>query len=212
MADFKLHCFAQSGNAYKAALLLSLCEADWEPVFVDFFNGEARSDAYKDVNEMGEVPVLTHGKTRLTQSGVMLDYLSKHFGKFGPATEEERLEINRWLFWDNHKLTANIATSRFMLNFVPEEKRNADIIAFLLGRAKGAMGILEARLEGRDWIATDQLSIADLSCVGYMYYLDELDIDAARDFPNIARWKDAISALPGWKHPYDMMPGHPLEG
>ena len=212
MADFKLHCFAQSGNAYKAALLLSLCEADWEPVFVDFFNGEARSDAYKDVNEMGEVPVLTHGKTRLTQSGVMLDYLSKHFGKFGPATEEERLEINRWLFWDNHKLTANIATSRFMLNFVPEEKRNADIIAFLLSRAKGAMGILEARLEGRDWIATDQLSIADLSCVGYMYYLDELDIDAARDFPNIARWKDAISALPGWKHPYDMMPGHPLEG
>ena len=210
MADFTLHCFAQSGNAYKAALMLSLCDANWEAIFVDFFNGEARSEAYKSVNEMAEVPVLTHGNTRLTQTGVMLDYLSKQFDRFGPKSEAERLEINRWLFWDNHKLTANIATGRFMSNFLPEAKRNPDIIGFLLGRAKASMAILEARLEGRDWIATDHLTIADLSCIGYMYYLDEIDIDPATDYPNIARRRDAIAALPGWQHPYDMMPGHPL--
>jgi glutathione S-transferase len=43
MAAFKLHCFAQSGNAYKVALMLALSGADWEPVCVDFFNGATRS-------------------------------------------------------------------------------------------------------------------------------------------------------------------------
>ena len=58
MAEYRLHCFAQSGNAYRAALMLNLVGADWEPVFVDFFNGETLTvAAYRSsVNEMGEVP------------------------------------------------------------------------------------------------------------------------------------------------------------
>jgi glutathione S-transferase len=58
-ADFTLYCFAQSGNAYKAALMLNLCSADWTPRFVDFFNGETRTEAYRAINVMGEVPVST---------------------------------------------------------------------------------------------------------------------------------------------------------
>ena len=65
MADYTLYCFAQSGNAYKAALMLNLCGADWQPRFVDFFNGETRTPAYRAINEMGEVPVLEHGGRRL---------------------------------------------------------------------------------------------------------------------------------------------------
>jgi glutathione S-transferase len=53
------------------------------------------------------------------------------------------------------------------------------------------------------------MTTADLSCVGYLYFTDEFGIDMA-DFPNIARWRDAIAAVPRWKHPYDLMPGHPL--
>ena len=43
MADYQLYCFAQSGNAYRSALMLNLIGADWEPNFVDFFNGETRT-------------------------------------------------------------------------------------------------------------------------------------------------------------------------
>jgi len=71
---YKLHCFAQSGNAYKVALMLSLCEADWEPVFVDFFNGGHLSDEFQALNDMSEVPVLEAGDLVLSQSGVILDY------------------------------------------------------------------------------------------------------------------------------------------
>jgi glutathione S-transferase len=74
MSEYQLYCFAQSGNAYRAALMLNLIGADWRPVFVDFFvGGETRTPQYRtDVNEMGEVPVLAHGNKKLSQSGVIL--------------------------------------------------------------------------------------------------------------------------------------------
>ena len=76
MAEYTLHCFAQSGNAYKPALALELAGADWAPRFVDYFGGETRSPAYRALNVMGEVPVLEHGGRTLAQSGVILDYLA----------------------------------------------------------------------------------------------------------------------------------------
>lgn len=205
----RLHCFAQSGNAYKAALMLEFCGEDWEPVFVDFFNGEARSPEYREVNEMGEVPCYSDGTVTLTQSGVILDYLSGKHGKFGPKDEAERREILRWTLWDNHKLTGYIATARFMQLYLPEKHRKQDVIDFLMGRATNALKVLDRRLEGRDWIVGEGPTTADLSCAGYMYFLEEIDIDPA-DTPNIARWRDRIAAMPGWKHPYDLMPGHPI--
>lgn len=109
--DFTLYCFAQSGNAYKAALMLNLCGASWTPRFVDFFNGETRTPEYREkINEMGEVPVLEHKGKRLSQSGVILHYLAAHFGKFTSNDETEKQEILRWILWDNHKLTSYIAT------------------------------------------------------------------------------------------------------
>ena len=59
MAQYKLHCFCQSGNSYKAALYLNCAGLDWEPVFVDFFKGATRDAKWREsVNEMGEAPVL----------------------------------------------------------------------------------------------------------------------------------------------------------
>src|SRR3954471_23263035 len=82
LAEYRLFCFAQSGNAYKAALMLQLCGADWEPRFVDFFNGETRTPEYRAINVMGEVPVLEHVGGRMSQTGVILDFLAERFGKF----------------------------------------------------------------------------------------------------------------------------------
>src|SRR4051794_18946083 len=107
MADYQLYCFAQSGNSYKAALMLTLVGAAWKPVFVDFFKGETRSDSYRTtVNEMGEVPVLVDGEKKLAQSGVILGYLAERSGGFGGRDDDERREILRWILFDNHKFTS----------------------------------------------------------------------------------------------------------
>jgi glutathione S-transferase len=206
----QLYCFGESGNAYKVALALTLTKTDWTPVFVDFFKGEARSPAYLEINEMGEVPVLIDGAVKLSQSGVMLTYIAEKTGQFAGKSKEDKQEILRWLFWDNHKLSTQIGTTRFLANFLPEDKRPAGVIPFLQGRLKAAYKVLDTHLANRDWIVGDTATIADLSCCGYLYYPEPYGFDRT-DWPHIAAWLDRIAALPGWKHPYDLMPGNPSD-
>jgi glutathione S-transferase len=207
MADFTLYCFAQSGNAYKPALMLELAAADWTPRFVDYFGGETRTAAYRAINVMGEVPLLEHRGLRLAQSGVILDYLAGTLGRFGPAGEDERREVLRWLLWDNHKLTSYTATYRFMRALTKDP--DPAVLAEFGKRARAAWGVLDAHLAGREWIAADRCTIADLSCCGYLFFDDEIGVDWGVEHPAIARWLDRLRALPRWKHPYALMPGHP---
>ncbi|MEM7044674.1 MAG: glutathione S-transferase [Pseudomonadota bacterium] len=207
MVDYQLYCFAQSGNAYKPALMLNLCGADWTPRFVDFFNGETRGEDFRRLNPMGEVPVLEHDGRTLTQSGIILDYLAETFGKFGATDDDERREIWRWILFDNHKLTANIATYRFLLRFAKTGK--TPVTDFLYGRARSALKVLNGHLEDRQFAAADRPTIADLSLAGYLFWPDEFDT-SWDDYPAIGDWLARIEALPGWVHPYELMPGHPL--
>ena len=202
----QLHCFGESGHSYKVALALELSGLDWEPVFVDFFNGAARSSAYREsVNAMGEAPVLVDGDLRLTQSGVIQGYLSEKTGRFGGENKEEEREILRWILWDNHKFSSQFGTARFLLNFVPEDKRPAEVIRFLQGRGLAGLKVLEERLTQRDWIAGRSVTNADLTCCGYLFYPEPFGFTRA-DWPAIDAWLGRIEALDGWKHPYDLMP------
>jgi len=206
----KLHCFGESGNAYKAALALELSGLDWAPVFVDFFGGATRGAEFRHLNVMGEVPVLVDGETTLTQSGVVQMYITEKTGKFGGATPQEAREVMRWMFWDNHKLSSQAGMTRFLMNFLPEEKRPQEVIAFMQGRLKAAYTALDAHLAGRDWIVGDAPTNADLSCCGYLFYPEPFGFDR-EGWANIDRWLANIEALPGWKHPYDLMPGSPAD-
>lgn len=202
----RLHCFGESGNAYKAALPMTLAGLDWEPVKVDFFAGAARSDAFRALNEMGEVPVLeTDDGLRLSQSGAIQDWISERTGKFGGETPEQKREVLRWVLWDNHKLSSQAGMTRFLMNFLPEKHRDPNVIAFMQGRLKSAYATLNAHLEGRDWIVGDGLTNADLSCCGYLYYPEPFGFDRA-DWPHIDAWLTRLSETPGWQHPYDLMP------
>ena len=205
----QLHCFGESGNSYKAALPLELSGLDWEPVKVDFFGGATRSPDYRSENVMGEAPMLVDGDTRLTQSGVIQQWITDKTGKFG-GDGADRYEVLRWVLWDNHKLSSMAGMTRFLMNFLPEDKRPAEVIAFSQGRLKAAYQVLDAHLAGRGWIVGDGPTNADFSCCGYLYYPEPFGFDR-KDWPNIDRWLDNISALPGWKHPYDLMPGSPAD-
>ena len=206
----KLYCFGESGNSYKAALALQLSGLEWEPVFVDFFGGASRTPEYRrDINVMGEAPVMIDGDVKLTQSGVIQQYVSDKSGKFG-GTGADRYEVLRWVLWDNHKLSSMAGMTRFLMNFLPEDKRPAEVIAFNQGRLKATYGILNAHLKGRDWIVGDGITNADLSCCGYLYYPEPFGFDRA-EWPNIDAWLTRLSETPGWKAPYDLMPGSPAD-
>jgi glutathione S-transferase len=213
VAEYQLYCFAQSGNAYRAALMLNLIGADWEPIWVDFFVGlEQRTPEYRTkVNEMGEAPVLVHGSRKLSQSGVILTYLAERFGKFAPEGEDERLEALRWIIFDNQKVNGFLGPYRFLRIFAKPPGDPA-VLAFLKGRIDGNLGIVDKRLSMHDFVLGPRPTIADLSLAAYLYYpAEEFGFDIAAEHKSIAAWLERIKALPGWKHPYELMPGYPLK-
>jgi glutathione S-transferase len=204
----QLHCFCQSGNSYKVALTLNLLGVPWQPVFVDYMNGATRDPQWRDqVNEMGEAPVLVDGDLRLTQSGAILTHLADRHGRFGGRDAAQRLDVLRWLLFDNHKFTSYFATYRFMKSFGPAAPDPA-VMAWLKGRIDAAFGIVEKHLARQDFVVGDAPTIADLSMCGYLFYpAEESGYDLPASHPAMARWRERLRSLPGWAEPYSLLPG-----
>jgi len=209
MVDYTLKCFVESGNAYKTALMLQLCEADWKAEWVNFFEGENHSDEFRFLNTMAEVPVLidhTQGDKSLSQSGVILMHLADRFGKFVPDNRADELEMIRWMFFDNHKLTSYTATYRFMSKFL--KKEGEPETEFLKGRMLGAFKTLNTHLENNDWIAANQMTLADISTCGYLFWPNHFNV-TWDDYPGVKAWLTRIQKQPNWAAPEALLPAGP---
>jgi len=206
--SYKLHGFSQSGNTFKVAFALRAMDQPFEPVFVDFMHGVTRTPDWRaGTNAMGEVPVLDDGPKRLTQSGVILTCLADKHGRFGGRNADERLDVLRWLFFDNHKFTSYFASYRFNKAFGPAAPDPA-VMAWLKGRIDNAFGIVDKHLASRSYLVGDAPTIADFSLSGYLFYpVAESGIDLAATFPNLAAWVARLRAVPGWGDPYEVLPG-----
>ena len=129
---------------------------EWEPVFVDFFNGATRTPEFRAINEMGEVPVLVDGETTLTQSGVILDYHQLQDRQAGRAIGGRAA---RGAALDVLGQPQAVTADRHLP--VPDElpaPRQAarGVIPFLQARLKAAYAVLDSHLEDRDWVVGDQ--------------------------------------------------------
>ncbi len=206
MSDYTLYLNNESGNSYKAALVLQLCGTKWTPKPVDLAGGEQAGDAFRAMNEMGEVPVLvdhTEGDIALTQSGVILYHLCERFTQFAPKTKWEDREVLRWILFDNHKLTGMLTRYRLFARFF----RTPDIAEarYCYGNMVKALKTLDRRLDGREWVAANHCTIADLSLCGYLFWPEQADITLS-DYPNIKSWLERINALPNYAPPEDILP------
>jgi glutathione S-transferase len=206
----RLHYFPESGNSYKLALMLTLCGQDFEPVWTDFAGGITRTTEWREtVNEMGEIPVLEESGVRLTQTAPILLHLAERYGRFGGESTKEQFEVMRWLFWDNHKLTGYMATYRFQRTFTPSP--DPRVLAFFRKRIDDFLGILDRHLQGRLFVVGDRPTVADLSMVGYLSFpTDETGYDLALSHPAVNAWLGRVVSLPGWRSPYDLLPGKRL--
>lgn len=205
---YRLHGLCQSGNTFKVAFLLRALGQPWEPVFVDLMHGATRDPNWREAaNEMGEVPLLEDGAHRLTQSGLILTHLSKKHGAFGGTGEEEQQEVLRWLFFDNHKFTSYFATYRFLKAFGATAPDPA-VMAWLRGRIDNAFSIVDKHLEHRPFMVGTAPTVADFSLSGYLFYpVEESGYEVATRYPHINSWRGRLQTLPGWAHPYDVLPG-----
>jgi glutathione S-transferase len=151
---YRLHYFPESGNSYKLALMLSLCGQAFEPVWTDFGGGVTRTAEWRaKVNAMGEIPVLEDDGIRLTQTAPILLRLAERYGRLGGSNDEERFEILRWLFWDNHKLTA---TWRPIASSAPSRRRPIPSCSISFAGVSTTSSASSTRISAtaRSWSAT----------------------------------------------------------
>jgi glutathione S-transferase len=210
LTAYRLHYFPESGNSYKLALMLTLCGQAFEPVWTDFGAGVTRTQAWRaKVNAMGEIPVLEEDSLRLTQTAPILMRLAERHGRFNGRSEEERFEILRWLFWDNHKLTGYMATYRYYRAFTASP--DAAVLAWLRGRLDDYLGILNGHLQDRPFVIGPEPTIADIALMAYLSFpKHESGYDLAVGHPNVSAWLSRLSSLPRWQSPYDLLPGKRL--
>ena len=207
MTAYRLHYFPESGNSYKLALMLTLCGQSFEPVWTDFGGGATRTPQWRaNVNPMGEIPVLEEDGVRLTQTAPILLRLAERYGRFAAESPEDSFELMRWLFWDNHKLTGYMATYRYNRTFTPSP--DPQVLAFYRKRIDDYLGILDRHLGNRTFVIGNRPTIADVSLMAYLSYPGtETGYDLPASHPAIQAWLDRIARVPGWRAPYELLPG-----
>ncbi|WP_347138014.1 glutathione S-transferase family protein [Paracoccus sp. SSK6] len=193
----RLYSMPSSGNSYKVRLLLSLLGQGAEVVDCEY--GSASLAEAKPVLPYGKVPVLVLDDGQvLAESDAILWYLGEG-SRFVPADPVARAQMLGWMFWEQYNHEPVIAVRAALLTY-PDRAAQAtpERLAELLVRGHAVLQVMEDQLAGRDWLAGDHATLADICLYGYTHTAGERGgFDMAR-FPAIRRWLDEVAALPGY--------------
>ena len=201
--DLLLYGNRESGHSYKVRLALTLMQAPHEYRPVDIWlPREQRPAEFRQVSKFGEVPVLVDRGQVYVQSDAILLHLAQREHKLYGRDAIDHDQVREWLFWEANRIGISVPNLRFALRWVPETPK--DVLAWLRERALADLGRLDAEFSGRRFLLGDFPTVADIACCGYLFWLDQAELDRVR-WPNVSRWLDDIAALPGWQHPYDLM-------
>jgi glutathione S-transferase len=197
----RLYDYAGSGNCYKVRLLLSLLGREYERVPVDIFAGDTLTDEFAALNPARTTPVLELDDGQaLPESAAILWYLAEGT-TFLSDDRLARARVLQWLCFER-ALTPAVAGARFQVM----TGRTDDETPFLLATGREVLAKLDRRLEGRDWVALDGPTIADVALYGYTHVADDAGFDLAAH-PAIEGWLDRVRALPGYVN--DLVPYPP---
>jgi glutathione S-transferase len=201
MDSFALFGNRDSGHAYKVRLMLSLAGLAHEYTEIDLeLPRELRPQPFRSLAKYGEVPLLLHNDRAYVQSNAILLHLAEHTGRFGGESTSRMERVREWLFWEANRVGFSLANLRFGLKYTSAGAA-ADGQAMLRERFNADIARLDAELsDGRAFIMGDTPSVADISLCGYMFWPEQANVTMPA---HVQGWLDRISALPGWRHPYD---------
>lgn len=199
MEKLVLHEYAPSGNCYKIRLVASHLGLPLERRHYDILKGETRTPAFlREVNANGRIPVLQIGARFLPESGAACFYLADG-SPLIPDVRFDRADMLRWMNLEQYNHEPNVATLRFWLTLIGEDRLDSLQKAQLPSkRAAGeaALDLMEAHLRTRDFFVAGRFTLADVALYAYTHVAAEGGFDLARR-PAIRAWIERVSALPG---------------
>ncbi|MDX5392652.1 MAG: glutathione S-transferase family protein [Caulobacteraceae bacterium] len=174
-----------SGNCLKVKWVADRLGLDYRWTEVDIMKGESRTPEFLARNPAGQVPlvVLADGRP-LAQSNAIILHLAEGSDLI-PSDAYERARMLEWMFWEQYSHEPYVAVARFQVKY--EGRDPASLDAKLVSRGVAALARLEVGLEGRDYLASDRLSLADVALVAYTRLAGEGGFDLA-PYPNLRAW------------------------
>jgi glutathione S-transferase len=199
MEKLVLHEYAQSGNCYKIRLTAALLGLPLERREYDIMKGETRTpDFLAGVNANGRIPVLQVGDRFIPESGAACFYLADD-SALVPEDRFGRADMLRWMFFEQYNHEPNVATMRFWIAFLGEDRltdvQRASIPAKREAGA-AALKLMDEHLAGRAFFVGDRLSLADIALYAYTHVAEEGGF-ALADYPAVKAWLDRVAAAPG---------------
>jgi len=194
-------------NGWKVAILLEELGLPYKVIPVNISKGDQFRPEFLRISPNHRMPAIVDRDVEgdavpVFESGAIMWHLAGKTGRFLPADPLGRKEVMEWLFWQVGNLGPMAGQLSHFVNYAPEGAGD-------YGRERYAreydrcLGVLDRRLEGRDWIVGDAYSIADMIC--WPWVLIAKPLGAALDpFPHLRAWRARVKERPAVQRAVDL--------
>jgi glutathione S-transferase len=202
-STFTLYTTPLSANGRKVLAACRHLQLEPDVKIVDVYRGEGRTPEFLAIHPQGKIPVLVDGKLTLLESNAILQYVSEAHGGYRLWSHDpkERAAIARWLYWEASQWQPALAPilGGFVarsLGLLPDD--TPVVVDWAEERFRAVAQMLDDHLRGREYLANDELSIADFSVGAMMMYVRGAWFPFG-ELPGIAAWYERIEQLDAWK-------------
>ena len=182
---------AATMNGYKPVIFLEEAEVPYELTFIDFAKREQKAPDYVKLNPNGRIPTIvdrSNGGFAVFESGAILWYLAEKYGKFLPGDEKGRSETLQWLMFQMGGVGPMMGQAMYFQRIAgPNGQEEPFAIKRYVDESRRLLEVLDARLAGREWLAADQYTVADMAVYPW-----------ARAYPWAMVSVDGLDNLKGW--------------
>ncbi|MDQ0392904.1 glutathione S-transferase family protein [Labrys monachus] len=185
-------------NGVKVSIALEEIGLPYEPHRVDIGKNESWTPEFLSLNPNGKIPAIIDpdgpgGKPLgLFESGAILLYLAEKTGKLMPADPAGRYETIQWVFFQMAAIGPMFGQVGFFYKFAGKDIEDKRPLQRYRDESKRLLGVIETRLDGREWIMGDEYTIADISMLGWVRNL--IGFYGARDLVEF----DRLKHVPAW--------------
>ena len=185
-------------NGWKITIMLEECGLPYTVIPVNIGKGDQFKPDFLKIAPNNRMPAIVDQDgpggepISVFESGAILMYLGRKTGKFYPQDERGRVAVEEWLMWQMAGFGPMLGQTHHFRIYAPEKIEYA--INRYTNEANRLYGVLNRRLEGRDYICGDY-SIADMACIGWAKLWERQGQDIAQ-FPNVKAWIDRMLARP----------------
>ena len=179
-------------NGRKVSILLEELGVDYEVHSINITQGDQNSPAFLKISPNNKIPAIIDRDNgmSLMESGAILVYLAEKYGRFLPKDSVARAETNEWLMWQMGGFGPILGQAHHFLHFNPGKSDYAE--SRFRSEVARLYGVLDRRLEGRDYIC-DDYSIADMACWPWVSRYEWQQVNLA-DYPNVRSWYQRLLA------------------